>query len=268
MYEQSANAAAMSSLENSWGLVESVQAYDLGGCCFSTYGGTNIEFKDVECKDNHCDGIDGRNAGSGLMFFAGYENPSNYSDCCYSSNISGTNAKWYNSCRCNANRRGSDPPGCVLWQSSENPDAWVSKDFTEQNFEINEHPIELELCFTIDGEEYVASSVTRTNVGLYGNGEIDYSDASCDSDGICTQVGSLLESSTSTELEAFTPPQTDLAVVAAYQPSHDSSAQSSGDFAPVAAIGLLGFVVGLVAFKVLRSRGPSTYSPLPSQAPC
>ena len=69
----------------------------------------------------------------------------------------------FNACR--------DP---VLWQSSANPDAWVEKDLIEQDFTVNEHPIDLELCFLVDGEEVTSSTVTNSEVGLMGDGSIAY----------------------------------------------------------------------------------------------
>merc|ERR1712100_551412 len=128
MFEQSAI------LQDSWGLAQNINVWGTGGCCFSTYGGTSITFENVGCKDNHCEGINGRNAGSGLMYFAGYENPSEIDDCCYSSNIQVVGSKWYNSCR--------TPQ---LWQSKKNPNAFVKKDLTEANFSFDEHQLDLEL---------------------------------------------------------------------------------------------------------------------------
>merc|ERR1711865_241263 len=75
-------------------------------------------------------------------------------------------------------------PSNVLWASSDNPDAWNPNPDQEdggllqEEFNIDEHPIDLELCFTIDGEEYTASTQTGHNVGLYGDGSIDYVDGS------------------------------------------------------------------------------------------
>lgn len=157
MFEQSAL------LDNSWGLAQDIQVFGAGGCCFSTYGGTNIDFMNVSCRDNHCEGIDGRKAGSGLMFYAGYENPSNIADCCYSKSIRISGSRWYNSCR--------TPQ---LWQSSKNPNAFIEKDLSESDFTINEHPIDLELCFTIGGQELISSTATGENVGLVGDGSITY----------------------------------------------------------------------------------------------
>merc|ERR1711907_30863 len=97
----------------SWGKVANLFAKGIGGACFSQYGGTNIEWDNVGCKENHCEGIGGRDAGSGLMYYAGYENPSDISDCCYSTNIEVVGSKWYNSCR--------TPQ---LWQSKKNPNAF------------------------------------------------------------------------------------------------------------------------------------------------
>jgi len=162
MFEQS------SVLENSWGLAENIQAAHIGGCCFSAYGGTGIDFKNVGCRDNHCDGRGNRGPGSGLMFYAGWENPDNYDNCCYSSNQSVT-GEYYNSCR-----------SPVLWQdNSKNPDAWVKTELTKNDFTLNEHPVQVDLCFTIDGQEYKASTAAGTsaehvaNIGLFGTGSID-----------------------------------------------------------------------------------------------
>lgn len=170
MFEQS------TILDNSWGLAKNLQAYHIGGCCFSTYGGTNITWDNVQCKDNHCEGVGGRPSSLGsLMFFAGYENPGDFENCCPSSDISIT-GEWYNSCNLGKDYKPhSDTwiPGKVLGVSKMNPDAWVKKDLTMKDFQIKA-PIELELCFMIGGEKYVASTVTQENVGLYGDGSITY----------------------------------------------------------------------------------------------
>ena len=90
MFEQSAP------LENSWGLARNVQVHKLGGCCFSAYGGTNIQYQNAECRDNH-HGHAGRDRGDngGLMFYAGWEDPSHFGNgCCACSNISYVESKW------------------------------------------------------------------------------------------------------------------------------------------------------------------------------
>ena len=50
----------------------------------------------------------------------------------------------------------------------------------QEDSTINEHPIDLELCFTIHGKEYMYTTSTQTghNVGLYGDGSIDYKSGS------------------------------------------------------------------------------------------
>ena len=81
MFEQSSTATADSGvdLSHSWGLAKNLYATGIGGCCFSTYGGTDIKFEDVGCKDNHCDGVGGREAGSALMFYAVPAHTNSYS---------------------------------------------------------------------------------------------------------------------------------------------------------------------------------------------
>lgn len=150
-------------LDHSWGLAQDIQAWGIGGCCFSTYGGTNITFDNVGCRDNHCKGVGGREAGSGLMWYAGFENPSNISGCCRSADIRVKRSKWYNSCR--------TPQ---IWQSKENPDAWVEQDLTESDFTMNEHPITIELCFIVNGTTITSSTKTGKNTGLVGDGSINY----------------------------------------------------------------------------------------------
>ena len=185
MFEQSSQGTEDSGVDlaNSWGLAKNLRGTGIGGCCFSTYGGTQIQFQDVGCKNNHCEGVVGREAGSALMFFVGFENPSEYSNCCYSSNISLSDSKWYNTCRSGGGDQ-TYAPSNVLWRSSHNPDAWYPNPNQEagglmqEDFTINEHPIDLELCFTIDGKEYTASTQTGHNVGLYGDGSIDYKSGS------------------------------------------------------------------------------------------
>merc|ERR1712216_148271 len=53
MFEQSAV------LENSWGLVSNVQVLQVGSC-FSTYGGTRVNFDSVTCRANHNWAVGGR----------------------------------------------------------------------------------------------------------------------------------------------------------------------------------------------------------------
>ena len=92
-------------LDNSWGLAENIEVSNTGGG-FSTYGGTNIVFKNVAIKDNHCDGKGGREPprSGGLMYYAGYEQGVG------SSNVSIVNGTWYNSC--DRNKKGDN---IVIW---------------------------------------------------------------------------------------------------------------------------------------------------------
>ena len=88
MFEQS------SILDNSWGLAQNLQAVGIGGACYSAYGGTRITLDNVACKENHCEGINGRSAASGLMFFAGWENPGEFDNCCATSDQVLKNSRW------------------------------------------------------------------------------------------------------------------------------------------------------------------------------
>jgi len=237
MFEQSSTGTADKDVDlaNSWGLAKNLQGYGIGGCCFSTYGGTSITFENVQCKDNHCEGKGGRPSASGLMFFAGHENPSNYADCCYSSDISIKDSKWYNSCR--AGTTTSDAPGKVVWQSGLNPDAFIEKGLTQSDFTLDENPISLELCFTIDGSKYVASTVTGKNTGLYGDGSCDY------------------EAGSTTLLLAVEPPKLPSQ---SEQQTGGADSPWSASLAMLGVIGIIAAVVGGVAFRRSNTAGYST----------
>lgn len=171
MFEQSDilnNVAETGGVQTSWGLAENIQGAGIGGACYSAYGGTNIVFKNCGCRDNHCAGRANRAPGSAIMWYAGWENPSNIENCCFSSNCTVEGGKYYNTCR---------KP--YIWQGSENPNAWVKQEIAKVDFVLNEHPVQIDLCFKINGEEYKASTAAGTseehikNIGLYGSGFID-----------------------------------------------------------------------------------------------
>ena len=114
----------------SLGLCEDVDAVRMGDGCFSAYGGTDITFARVRCKDNHCDGWSGRaKATSGsLMFYAGDENG------CSSTGIRLEQAVYANACA----------PQHVI--GSKDPGAWVTKDLTNEPFELRE-PVSVSFCW-------------------------------------------------------------------------------------------------------------------------
>lgn len=237
MFEQSMH------LDNSWGLAQDLQAYNIGGACFSTYGGTNIFFDNVQCKDNTCVSEGGRQTSLGaLMFFAGYENPGNYAGCCPSSDIS-ISGEWYNNCDMPAG--WTEPkgmpdfvPGKVLGVSTMNPDAWKSVNLTMTDWEINHHPIQLQMCFTIDGEKYVASTVTGANVGLYGDGKVDAAAGAT-----TTMLNAVAETAGAATTELAT---TGWSSALGERMTSNQSSGWSSVFAVAGVLGLLALMVGVV----------------------
>jgi len=155
------------------------------GCstCFSAYGATNVTWDNVGCRDNYCGQRDDRNSPkpSGIMYYAGWENPSNVADCCYPTNLKLTNGKFWNTCHM----------PWIAENKTKAPNAWVEKDLIPEDFELNENPISLNLCFKIDGQEYKADTRAGTddihikNLGLIGDGAID-TDSEYDEDAIET----------------------------------------------------------------------------------
>ena len=84
----------------------------------------------MRCKDNHCDGWSGRaKATSGsLMFYAGDENG------CNSTGIRLEQAVYANACA----------PQHVI--GSKDPEAWVTKDLTNEPFELRK-PVSVSFCW-------------------------------------------------------------------------------------------------------------------------
>ena len=143
------------------------------GCstCFSTYGGTNVTWDNVGCRDNYCGQRGGRNSPkpSGLMWYSGWENPSNVVNCCTPTNLKLENSKFWNTCRM----------PWIMTNKTKAPNAWAQRDLIAEDFTINEYPISLNLCFKINGQEWKADTREGTddshikNLGLKGNGGID-----------------------------------------------------------------------------------------------
>lgn len=58
---------------------------------------------------------------------------------------------------------------------THNPDAFTQKDLTEEDWTVDDHPIDLALCFTLEnGDKYESSTLTNENVGLQGDGTVEY----------------------------------------------------------------------------------------------
>lgn len=156
--------------DNQWVNVDHVYGKGLS-TCFSTYGGTNVTWDNVGCRDNYNGARGGRDEHqtSGIMFYAGWENPNNVENCCYPTNIKIRNSKFWNTCH---------KPW--IWSNKQKaPDAWVEQDLIAEDFDLNEHPIDLKLCFKIGEEIYEADTGAGEgdahikNLGLQGNGAID-----------------------------------------------------------------------------------------------
>jgi len=168
----------------SWGKATNIDVQGVGGACFSMYGGTNIVLDNTNCRDNHCVGVAGRKAASGIMYYAGWENPSNFPNCCYSQNGKIKNSKFYNTCRSPWIWAGSetDPETGVknqeAWTNINIKDPFSGGHLQRQDFQVNPTPIKLELCFKLpDGKEYKANvdekSAPKANLGLIGDGSVD-----------------------------------------------------------------------------------------------
>lgn len=255
MFEQSAL------LDNSWGLGQNLQAYKIGGCCFSTYGGTRITWDNVQCKDNHCTSEGGRPSSLGSqMFYAGYENPGGIDNCCASSDISIT-GNWYNSCALGSDYKPpSDTwiPGKVLGVSTMNPDAWVKKDLTMEDF-TPKAPIELELCFTIDGKEYKASTVTQENVGLFGDGSVSYSATKA----ATTELSAVAPTGTLNTAQQQTAPL-GTAANGGIQPGKGSSPEGNEQYpglhSVLSVVGIVGLLALVVGAMIRRTTAKTEYT--------
>ena len=156
---------------NAWVNVDNVWGKGLS-TCFSTYGGTNVTWTNVGCRDNYCGfrgNRDWQQEPSGIMFYGGWENPSEIENCCYATNLRLKQSKFWNTCH---------KPW--IWSNKTYcPDAWMEQDLIAEDFDLNEHPIELRICFKINDTVYEADTGAGTgdifikNVGLFGDGSID-----------------------------------------------------------------------------------------------
>ena len=104
------------------------------------------------------------------MWYAGWENPDEIENCCFSRNAKIKNSKFWNAC---------ESPW--VWRAVEhNPEAWMEIDLTAEDFDFNDHPIHLKLCWILpDGSKHCSdtsenTSTDLTMLGLVGDGRIDY----------------------------------------------------------------------------------------------
>ena len=156
-------------IDDAWCHVQNVYSSGVG-VCFSTYGGTNITWENCGCRDNVCGERGGREAGSSIMWYAGWENPSEVENCCYPQNLKVVDSVFWNAC---------EKPW--IWSDKDMcPDAWVQQDIVAQDFDLDEHPVDIRLCFQLDDELYVADTSygqemeNIENLGLFGDGHIDF----------------------------------------------------------------------------------------------
>lgn len=161
-------------LTDSWGLIERVNIRGTG-TCHSNYGGSNVTWNDCGCRDNVCEGRGGRDPGSSLMWYSGWENPDHIDNCCFARNAKIQASRFWNAC--------TSP---WVWRDvTENPEAWMEIDLTPEDFTFNDHPIDLKICFIVPDDNGVdtryeadtgagSGAEQIANLGLVGDGRIDY----------------------------------------------------------------------------------------------
>lgn len=112
------------------GLCEDVDAVRMGDGCFSAYGGKDVPFVRIRCRENHCEGWSGRGSPRShcLLYAAGDANGVG------SENLQVEDSQYFDICN----------PDNLFWEAHEG--AWTKKELDNVDFKLRE-PVQLSFCW-------------------------------------------------------------------------------------------------------------------------